>query len=63
MNTITRAKLVIAAVGLLVFTYGMRSDLDVVRWVGIAFVAAAFLLRFWPQARQPEREEDTHVQE
>ena len=30
-----------------IFAYGVRSEDGIVRWVGIAFVVAAFLLRFF----------------
>lgn len=46
------AKLVIAAVGLAVFLTGARLESPPVRWIGIALVAVAFLLRFiGPRAR------------
>jgi hypothetical protein len=46
MNPLTTAKVALAVVGLLVFAYGIRVDSQSVRWVGIAFVAAAAVLRF-----------------
>lgn len=47
MSTVNRLKLVLVVVGMLVFAYGMRADLHVIRWIGIAFVALAWALRFW----------------
>ena len=40
------ARLTLAAAGLLVFGYGVRADLPTVRWIGIALVLVAVLLRF-----------------
>ena len=52
MNERMTAKLAIAAVGLAVFLTGARLELPPVRWIGIALVAVAFLLRFiGPRAR------------
>jgi len=39
-------------VGLAVFTYGARTDAPTVRWIGIALLAVAFLLRFVDPARR-----------
>ena len=46
MNERMTAKLVIAAVGVAVFLTGARLGMQPVRWIGIALVAVAFLLRF-----------------
>ncbi len=46
MNEKVIAKVVIAAAGLAVFFAGVRTGLDWVRWIGIALVAVAFLMRF-----------------
>ena len=40
------ARLTLAFAGLLVFGYGVRADLPTVRWIGIALVLVAVLLRF-----------------
>ena len=45
----TQIKLGVAAVGLLVWGYGQRVDNAMIRWVGIAFLAAAVVLRFLPK--------------
>ena len=45
------AKLALAGVGILVFAYGARVDDARVRWVGIALLAVAFLLRFLRRGR------------
>ena len=46
MSPLTVAKLALAVVGMLLFAYGIRTDSQSVRWVGIALVAAAAVLRF-----------------
>lgn len=40
------ARMVIATAGIAVFFTGVRTDLALVRWVGIALVAVALALRF-----------------
>lgn len=47
MTPLTAAKIALAVAGLLAFGYGIRVDSATVRWVGIAFVAAAAVLRFF----------------
>lgn len=42
----TRIKLGLAVIGIIVFAAGVRLDHTALRWVGIGFVAAAFLSRF-----------------
>jgi hypothetical protein len=54
MTRLTIIKLVLLLVGLLVFAYGVRENLAEVRWAGIAFVAAALLLRLLPKKRQSD---------
>jgi len=46
MDRVTVLKIACALAGVGIFAYGVRSEDGVVRWVGIAFVIAAFLLRF-----------------
>lgn len=46
LGPVTIAKLALAVAGLLVFGYGVRVDLPAVRWVGVALVLVAVLLRF-----------------
>ena len=55
MDKVTAAKVTLALVGVGTFSYGIRSEDAVVRWVGIAFVVAAFLLRFFKK-RVPDEE-------
>lgn len=46
MTRLTRARLVLAAMGLVVWGYGANADEPVTRLVGIGLFAAALLLRF-----------------
>jgi hypothetical protein len=46
MTPLTAVKVSLAVAGLLLFGYGIRIDSSLVRWWGIAFVAAAAVLRF-----------------
>lgn len=43
---VTRIKLALAIIGIIVFAAGVRFEHTVLRWVGIGFVVAAFLARF-----------------
>jgi hypothetical protein len=46
MDTITRIKLALGIIGLIIFGYGVRADDVTIRYIGVGFVAAAWLLRF-----------------
>jgi Na+(H+)/acetate symporter ActP len=46
MERVMVLKIACALAGVGIFAYGVRSEDNVVRWVGIAFVIVAFLLRF-----------------
>ncbi len=48
MTTVTRIKLGLALIGVATWGYGVRVDDRRVQWLGIAFIAVAFLLRFVP---------------
>ena len=48
---LTWAKVALVAVGILVWGYGVRVDDRTIRWVGIAFLVAALLLRFLGRRR------------
>ena len=54
MTPLTVAKLVLALAGIVVYFYGYQSGIDALRWVGIALVVAAVLLRF--VSRRPRRD-------
>jgi hypothetical protein len=46
MDRVTIAKAAFALAGIGIFAVGAARENGVVRWVGIAFVVVAFLLRF-----------------
>jgi hypothetical protein len=46
VTPLTTIKMAFAGAGILVFGYGIRADQSVVRWIGIALVGVAFVLRF-----------------
>ena len=46
MDRIVVLKIACALVGLGIFAWGVRTDDSTVRWVGIALVIIAFVLRF-----------------
>ena len=50
------------AIGLLTWLWGYRADNGALRWLGIAFLAAAFALRFAERGRrrrgEPPRDAD-----
>ena len=48
MTERTIAKLLITGAGLAVFFTGVRTESELLRWIGIGLVAVAFLLRFLP---------------
>jgi hypothetical protein len=53
MDTITRIKLGLGIIGLIIFGYGVRADDVTVRYIGVGFVAAAWLLRFTRRKPDP----------
>jgi hypothetical protein len=53
MTTLTWVRFAIGVVGILVWAYGYRVDDATIRWMGIALLAVAVLLRFWTRRRQP----------
>jgi len=46
MSTLTTVKVALGVIGLIVWGYGVRVDDPLIRWIGIAFFAAAVILRF-----------------
>jgi hypothetical protein len=46
VSSLTKLKLALTIIGLVLFGYGVRVDEGTIRLVGIGFVAAASLLRF-----------------
>jgi hypothetical protein len=53
MTTLTWVRFVLAAIGMIVWAYGFRVDDATIRWVGIALLAVAVLLRFAPHRARP----------
>ena len=56
MDRVTVAKIACALAGVAIFAFGVRNEDPVFRWVGIAFVVIAFLLRF-VKKRTPDETE------
>ena len=46
LSTLTRVKIALALIGLVLFGFGVRLERQDLRWAGIGFVAIAWLLRF-----------------
>ena len=46
-------RIAIAAVGLVIWFYGSSNDHEMARWIGIAMLAVATLLRFIRPRREP----------
>ena len=46
MSALTRAKVALALIGLVLFGVGVRLERIELRWAGLGFVAVAWLLRF-----------------
>jgi hypothetical protein len=53
MMRLTWVRFALAAIGIIVWAYGYQANDAVTRWVGIAFLAAAVVLRFAPRRRPP----------
>lgn len=58
MDAVTRAKLGLAVMAAIFFAGALRSGLEWPRWVAIALLAGAVLLRFIAPRRGPSRVED-----
>jgi hypothetical protein len=50
MTRSAQVKLALTVAGLAVWAVGAKTDNGTIRWVGIAFIAFAFLLRFFRRA-------------
>ena len=46
MTTLTKTKLALALVGVVLFGAGVRFEMSELRWAGIAVVGVAWVLRF-----------------
>lgn len=47
MTPLSTWRVTIAIAGLAVFGYGIRAENRTIRWVGIAFIVLAFVIRFF----------------
>ena len=56
MTTLTRVKVALALIGLLLFGAGVRLERIELRWAGLGFVVVAWLLRFIRQRKAAESE-------
>lgn len=54
MNAVTKAKIALFIIALILLAAGMRSDNPTLRWIGIAFLVVAFALRFIPKQEPPQ---------
>jgi hypothetical protein len=54
MTRLSHVKLGIAVIGVVLWGYGVRVDDSTFRIIGIVFLAAAALLRFWKPKRGPD---------
>jgi hypothetical protein len=57
LSTLTRVKVVLALLGLLLFGAGVRLERTELRWAGIGFVVVAWLMRFAPSRKRADSEE------
>ena len=57
MDRLTVTKIALALAGVGMFAYGVRSEDNLVRWIGIGLVVVAFLLRFF-KTTKPEEHSD-----
>lgn len=55
LGTLSHVKLGLAVVGVILFGYGVRADDERLRWAGIAFLAAAAILRFVGRRRRDDQ--------
>ena len=54
MITLTQLKLALALIGLILFGAGVRLERNELRWTGLGFVVAAWLLRFVKRRKSEE---------
>lgn len=55
MSALSQLKLGLALAGLIIWGYGVRADINWLRWIGIGFLAAAAVLRFWKPTTKLDR--------
>ncbi|HZS61783.1 MAG TPA: hypothetical protein VFA43_21090 [Gemmatimonadaceae bacterium] len=51
MTPVAAWRVTIAIAGLVVFGYGVRTDNNTIRWVGIACLVVAFAIRFFAKSK------------
>lgn len=56
MSALTRAKIALALIGLVLFGFGVRLERTELRWTGLGFVVVAWVMRF-ASPRNPGRSE------
>lgn len=54
MSTLTKVKLGLTLIGLILFAYGARMDVATIRSIGIGFVAVAWVMRFVRRVQPPQ---------
>ncbi|MBK8062044.1 MAG: hypothetical protein IPK33_30275 [Gemmatimonadetes bacterium] len=54
MSTLTKVKLGLTLIGLILFAYGARMDDATIRSIGIGFVAVAWAMRFVRRVHPPQ---------
>lgn len=52
MTTLSWIKVAIAVLGITIWSFGYQRDDSTLRWIGIAVIAAAALLRFYKPTRR-----------
>lgn len=50
-STLTRVRLGLVIMAMLIFGLGVRNDVSVMRWIAIGVLAITYLLRFWRAQR------------
>jgi hypothetical protein len=53
MSALAWVRFALAAVGIVVWAYGYEADDEMVRWLGIALLGVAVVLRFAARRRPP----------
>jgi hypothetical protein len=51
MTRITQVRLALFAIGIVIWGYGIAVDDPTIRWIGIGFLMASLLLRFFQRRR------------
>jgi hypothetical protein len=56
---LTQLKLGVAIVGIVLWAYGARADIEWLRWTGIGFLAASVLVRLWFRRRDEAADDES----